>query len=549
MTRVMTPGTAAESTNAAQYLRMSTDSQKFSIENQAAAIAAFAARRGISIVKTYADKGRSGLRINGRDGLKELIDDVELGRADFGSILVYDVSRWGRFQDVDESAYYEFICRRAGIQIHYCADEFENDGSLASLVVKNIKRVAAADYSRQLSKKVFLGQSRSASMGYWRGGSAPYGLRRLLLDERGRIKRTLQYGDRKSLKSERTILAPGPKREVQVIQRIFTLFASRKKTRTDIAADLNTKNIRNARGKLWTMLTISNVLKNEAYLGNIVYNRRSMKLGERNVRNSPDMWIRHDHAFKPIITRALFSKAQRVMNELEAGRTRTDEELLDILRALLRREGRLTMKIILTAKGVPNYSVYVRRFGTMDEVYRRIGYRPPSRYRFKQVTADMEQIIRAIADKISADLELRGRTVSFLEELHLLTINKSLTMVVVVARAVKDGTNGARGAHRWEIRKIPFKRSDLTFVVRMNGQNSAILDYFVLPTSGLPKPQKDNRIRISERFFGDYHCSTFDDAMGYLSTRLLSGYRSRSNRDLRPRCPRSRSKRNTHMSA
>ncbi|MEO6246527.1 MAG: hypothetical protein ABIQ12_13930 [Opitutaceae bacterium] len=27
----------------------------------------------------------------------------------------YDVSRWGRFQDADESGYYEYICKRAGI--------------------------------------------------------------------------------------------------------------------------------------------------------------------------------------------------------------------------------------------------------------------------------------------------------------------------------------------------------------------------------------------------------------------------------------------------
>jgi len=37
-------------------------------------------------------------------------------------ILVYDVSRWCRFQDVDESAYYECICKRAGINFAYCAE-------------------------------------------------------------------------------------------------------------------------------------------------------------------------------------------------------------------------------------------------------------------------------------------------------------------------------------------------------------------------------------------------------------------------------------------
>jgi DNA invertase Pin-like site-specific DNA recombinase len=98
---------------AAQYVRVSTDMQKYAIENQAAAIAAYAARRTINIVRTYSDLGRSGVKIAGRDALQQLIHDVQRGQTDFSCILVYDISRWGRFQDVDESAYYEFICRRA----------------------------------------------------------------------------------------------------------------------------------------------------------------------------------------------------------------------------------------------------------------------------------------------------------------------------------------------------------------------------------------------------------------------------------------------------
>ena len=109
------PSSSVPAIRAAQYVRMSTEHQKYSTENQAEAIRAYAERRGIEIVRTYADEGKSGLRIDGRDALKQLIDDVQTGKADFSTILVYDVSRWGRFQDADESAYYEYICKRAGI--------------------------------------------------------------------------------------------------------------------------------------------------------------------------------------------------------------------------------------------------------------------------------------------------------------------------------------------------------------------------------------------------------------------------------------------------
>src|SRR5260370_32966286 len=130
---------------------MSTDHQKYSTQNQADAIAEYAARNNLTIVRMYEDEGRSGVRIHGRQGLKDLISDVLLGRADFDLILVYDVSRWGRFQDADEAAYYEFICKEAGIQVHYCAEEFENDGSLASTILKNMKRVMAGPHTPPVS--------------------------------------------------------------------------------------------------------------------------------------------------------------------------------------------------------------------------------------------------------------------------------------------------------------------------------------------------------------------------------------------------------------
>ena len=107
---------------AAQYVRMSTEHQQYSTDNQADKINEYAEKRGIEIIKTYADDGKSGLSIGGRAALQQLISDVETGAADFNVILVYDVSRWGRFQDADESAYYEYICKRAGINVSVRSD-------------------------------------------------------------------------------------------------------------------------------------------------------------------------------------------------------------------------------------------------------------------------------------------------------------------------------------------------------------------------------------------------------------------------------------------
>src|SRR5213594_4384540 len=184
---------------AAVYVRMSTEHQQYSTSNQMDAIRDYAKRRGMQIVKEYSDEGKSGLSIQGRDSLSQMIQDVQNEEASFSVILVYDVSRWGRFQDTDESAYYEYVCRRVNIQVHYCAEPFENDGSAISAIIKNLKRAMAAEYSRELSSKVFIGMCRIIELGYRQGGCAGIGLRRMLRDIDGNLKGTLRRGEHKSI--------------------------------------------------------------------------------------------------------------------------------------------------------------------------------------------------------------------------------------------------------------------------------------------------------------------------------------------------------------
>jgi DNA invertase Pin-like site-specific DNA recombinase len=180
---------------AAQYVRMSTDHQKYSIQNQSAAIEAYAHLNGMTIVRTYSDEGKSGLRLDGRNALKQLIVDVCSGNIDFKCILVLDVSRCGRFQDADESAYYEYICKAAGLAVRYCAEPFENDGSLSATLIKNIKRLMAGEYSRELSARIFAAKCRLTTLGFRQGGSPGYGLRRLLIDGNRNPKFQLAVGD------------------------------------------------------------------------------------------------------------------------------------------------------------------------------------------------------------------------------------------------------------------------------------------------------------------------------------------------------------------
>lgn len=263
---------------AVAYVRMSTDHQKYSTENQLDVIRNYATARGLTILRVFEDSGRSGLRLDGREALQALMAEVQSGRANFKAILVYDVSRWGRFQDADEGAYHEHVCSRAGIRVHYCGEQFENDGSIGSNLLKTVKRVMAGEYSRELSVKVFAGQCRLVELGYRQGGAAGYGLRRVLIDENGNPKGELSRGEQKSIQTDRVILVPGPADEQRVVQRMYTMFVDEGRLEREIAQTLNAEGCRTDLGRPWTRATVHQVLTNEKYIGNNVFNKVSFKL-------------------------------------------------------------------------------------------------------------------------------------------------------------------------------------------------------------------------------------------------------------------------------
>jgi DNA invertase Pin-like site-specific DNA recombinase len=228
---------------AAQYLRMSTEDQQYSITNQRSQIQEYAQRHGFVIVRTYEDPGKTGVIIKKRKGLSALLKEAVSGEANFKAILVYDVSRWGRFQNPDEAAHYEFLCASSGIPLHYCAEQFSNDGTAASSIIKALKRSMAAEFSRELGDKVFRGKTTLAQMGFWMGGPCGYGYRRRMISEDGKLKQVLKAGQQKNLKTDRIILVLGPRKEVATIRLIFSMAAEAKNC-TDIVRELNRRQVR-----------------------------------------------------------------------------------------------------------------------------------------------------------------------------------------------------------------------------------------------------------------------------------------------------------------
>jgi len=478
----------AHPVRAVQYVRMSTEHQKYSTENQGDTISEYANRHGMSIIRTYADDGKSGLKINGRDALKSLIADVEGGNADFEVILVYDISRWGRFQDADESAYYEYICRRAGIRVIYCAEQFDNDGSPVSTIVKGVKRAMAGEYSRELSVKVFAGQCRLIEKGFRQGGAAGFGLRRMLIDENGTEKGVLGRGEHKNLQTDRVILVPGPAHEVKIVNKIYRQFVYDGLSEFEIANQLNNRGILTDLKQPWTRSSVAQVLTNEKYIGNNVYNRSSFKLKQKRVKNPPEMWIRHNGAFIAIVDSQLYYQAQGVMRE--RNRRFSDEEMLDRLKHLYQKCGKLSGFLIDEAEGMPSSAAYRSRFRGLVRAYRLVGYTPEHDYQYIRINRFLRRMHKEVVNDVIHQIEDLGGFVEKDNRTDLLTINGEFSVSIVVARCWQTKA----GSLRWLIRFDLGLSPDITVALRMDAVNTAPIDYYLLPLIDM----EIERLRLAE---------------------------------------------------
>jgi DNA invertase Pin-like site-specific DNA recombinase len=334
--------------------------------------AAYASARGYQVVQTFRDD-RSGLDLKGRPGLRRLLAEALGPAPGFRAILVHDVSRWGRFQDLDQGAHYEFLCRKAGLVVEYCAEPFDNDGSPQANLIKQVKRSMAAEYSRQLSQRITAARRQLAAQGYFQTGTPPYGVRRMIVALDGTAVAVLEAGVIKAMGGGyRTRLIQGPPEEVETVRRIFRLFAVTGLSLPAIAARLSAEGRSAAPAKAWTSDSLRRLLRNEIYLGDYVYGRTVTRLKRPTVAAPPDSWIRASGVMAPMVSRALFDAAQAVL----AGRRRrrTDAEMLQELKALLAAHGRLDTGLIDAAEHMLGACSYIARFGGLRRAYALIGY-------------------------------------------------------------------------------------------------------------------------------------------------------------------------------
>jgi len=461
---------------AAQYLRMSTEHQQYSLENQSVAIQKYAESYDFEVIRTYSDAAKSGVVLKRRTGIRDLLRDVVAGDATYKAILVYDVSRWGRFQDTDEAAHYEFLCKSAGVPVHYCAEAFANDGTLPSLIMKALKRTMAGEYSRELGVRVLAGQKRLARLGFKQGGVPGYGLRRMLVSGAGAWKQELAAGERKSIATDRVILVPGPTHEVQVVKEVFRSLIDGGLSVYAIAEDLNRRNVPYIRDSKWDYRAVHAILSNPKYTGCHVFGRTSSRLSTATVALPKPEWVLVPDAFEPLVDSATFSEAQRILEERTVNKS--DEDLLVSLKNLLALKGRLSLNLIKNSPTVPSPSTYRHRFGSLRQAYEMIGYGKPSQFGpidlRRRTQALRHELIIQLTSIFPNEVLIAQRGGRWRSRVQL---KNRLIVSVLIVRSVHVWKQTVR----WQIDPVWHERRFVTLLARLDETNGSFLDFHVLP--------------------------------------------------------------------
>ena len=348
---------------AAAYVRASTNLQIYSIKNQLSAIEAFCAANGMLVCEVFSDAGLSGLTMRRRPGLQALFNEAMKPTRSFDVVVVFDISRWGRFQDVDESAFYEQELRFAGVRIVYCGETFENNDSMSSAILKAVRRTMAAEYSRDLAGKITNGARRTVARGFRCGGTAGYGYRRAIFNPAGVAVSVAEFGEWKALSSHKTKLVLGPGEEVRAVKRIYSLY---------LAGDLNMREIASlmrAEGRPepvpggWRRLVVRGILSNEKYIGTTVWGQTTAPLATPRRHVPESEWVRTNNSHPQIVSRGVFDAVQR---RIKRGRTWPKREILASLRKLFATYGTLTNAIISQSRTLPTLTHLRKQFGCID---------------------------------------------------------------------------------------------------------------------------------------------------------------------------------------
>ncbi len=291
------------------YLRVSTEDQaredRASLAQQEHAIRELAERHRYELQHLFRDPGGSGGTAK-RPGFQALLRHVR-EHPGGGVVLVLNDSRWGRFSNPEEATYWRIECERHGWPVRFVEGD-ESEDPLTRGIMRTIHSAQASAYRDQVRANARRGARGAAGDGWW-VTEAPIGYRRQAYRD-GCPTRVLEVGERKA-DDERVRLTPGPEHEQRFVQQLFVEYAKGTKSLGALARDANQW----FPDRTWKRQTLGSVLRNPAYVGDVVWGRRPMNdAGTQRFDADQSRWTIRESAHTPLVDRPLFDRVQSLLN-------------------------------------------------------------------------------------------------------------------------------------------------------------------------------------------------------------------------------------------
>ena len=271
-------------TPVALYARVSSDRQDvdLSVAAQLRALRDYAQKNGYLIAREYVDEAESG-RIADRPQFQRMLDEASKPESPFQEILVWKFSRFTRKRE--HAVAFKSMLRRRGVRVVSITEQADDtpSGKLLEAIIESVDEF----YSENLAQEVTRGMREAASRGFWMTTYAPYGYKRV----------HVQDGVKKRPKLE---LNPPSD---AVVRRIFDMVLQGKSI-LDVTKTLNAEGIPTTNGKKWLKTTVHAMLTNEAYTGTSVW-------GANAKDGAPP--VRIEDAFPAIISKQEFRRAKKLL--------------------------------------------------------------------------------------------------------------------------------------------------------------------------------------------------------------------------------------------
>ena len=311
------------------YVRMSTDKQEDSPQQQKAEITKLAARDGYRILRWYEDHGISGAKTHKRPEFRRMIRDAE-ERGDFRAILCWDQDRFGRFDSIEAGEWVSPL-RRVGVElVTVCQGRIDWD-DFAGRLIYQITQEGKHRFLVDLSRNALRGMIRFAKQGHVLGMATPYGYDRLYFNAAGeevcRIRRRERF--RKPRDWTARLVPSADRQEVETLRWLFRTFVTTPHSARWLAVDLNRRKVPSPNGKEWDWTHVKTLLKHPVYLGWLTYGRDSagmyhhvsddgelapsQRSSKRGGSDFAPIIVRDNH--EPLIDQATFDAAQAKLKE------------------------------------------------------------------------------------------------------------------------------------------------------------------------------------------------------------------------------------------